>query len=124
MKENNMENWISVKDRYPDKAEETYLVYSLDDGIGLAYFKHSYETFDCGFFIENAGDHVYYDGILYWMPLPQPPLSQIENLAIKEIEQAVNDLNKKYNGKIKFSFDKSKITVTNIGIKNENNNNI
>ena len=50
----NQVNWISVKDRLPEKGKSV-LVY-WDDG------------FDIG---EYVGGEVGYD--IYWMPLPEPP---------------------------------------------------
>ena len=50
----NQVNWISVRDRLPEKGKSV-LVY-WDDG------------FDIG---EYVGGEVGYD--IYWMPLPEPP---------------------------------------------------
>jgi hypothetical protein len=63
-----VQEWISVKDRLPDKHDR-YLcnvkAFSFPD---LRYF--AILKYDDGGFIEGK---IYTDDVTHWMPLPQPP---------------------------------------------------
>lgn len=60
--------WISVKDRLPEKSGY-YLYFSkyphggLQDGIGVSYFQHKVKEWK----------KVYTPTVTHWMPLPEPP---------------------------------------------------
>ena len=54
-----MDNWISVKEKNPDKYDD-YLVY---DDYGIIFIAHYNIQ---GWFSKNGN-------ITYWQPLPEPP---------------------------------------------------
>jgi len=64
--------WISVKDRLPNKKGRAYLVFIGDysnsqDAVEVAWFDGKLEIND---YPELE------DGITHWMPLPEPPKSK------------------------------------------------
>ena len=59
--------WISVKDRFPDKAG-SYLVIGKSGGATVTRWYMPSEFYPEGHFGGNSSDY-----IRYWMPRPEPP---------------------------------------------------
>ena len=68
LKENKME-WISVKDRLPDKENEV-LVFEFRGDVSMAYISgYEWRNFESDFKMDSSY-------ITHWMPLPEPPKEQ------------------------------------------------
>ena len=69
-----VQEWISVKDRLPDK-DGSYLILNKRKYIFDAEYESIYKSFGCWHeFIDGAGNEwIAYKEITHWMPLPQPP---------------------------------------------------
>jgi hypothetical protein len=68
LKENNME-WISVKDRLPEK-EDDVLAYEFRGDISISYISgNDWRNLESGWILDES--HV-----THWMPLPEPPKEQ------------------------------------------------
>lgn len=80
-----MDNWISVKDRLPEKDGEylCFVKYKFGSYIDLFYFSRNLEEVDdfrfngkrrCGWYYEdNDLGPIEKQNITHWQPLPQPP---------------------------------------------------
>ena len=69
-----VQDWISVKDRLPDK-DGTYLIRFANKSICNAEYENKFESFGYWLAImwdENADWYPYVD-VTHWMPLPEPP---------------------------------------------------
>ena len=66
--------WISVKDRLPDKNGE-YLCRWINKDVSNADYESTYGSFGYwfNFWEDEYKDWISYDGITHWMPLPQKP---------------------------------------------------
>jgi hypothetical protein len=70
-------NWISVKDRLPEEWSDVIVT----DGINVnaGYFGGTWKE-DGG--VEKSGFYEYENGIegliTHWMPMPEPPISDIK----------------------------------------------
>lgn len=67
-----MSEWISVKDRLPDRTCKCLLI--MYRTIELGYYNAKEKRFeipnDCAF----DGWPIPVDGVTHWMPLPEPPV--------------------------------------------------
>lgn len=67
-----MSEWISVKDRLP--AEDDLVLGATDLGCRLVFYMGPNRVMKEGFwFINEEGCAIIHNGILYWMPIPDPP---------------------------------------------------
>ena len=68
LKENKME-WISVKDRLPEK-EDDVLAYEFRGDVSIAYISgYEWRNLESGYVMDASY-------VTHWMPLPEPPKEQ------------------------------------------------
>lgn len=71
---NNMSNWISVKDRQPEKSGR-YLVYIKTRGgfsdCRTTEYSARHKAFNAFDILEDI--RYAFDDVTHWMPLPEPP---------------------------------------------------
>lgn len=65
--------WISVKDRLPEKRDNYLTVYRCKHSGGI-FVGTDWFIPDCGYFCKEAPWNN--SQTLYWMPLPEPPESE------------------------------------------------
>ena len=64
-----MNNWISVKERVPEKNDDVLVYDGYNNEVDMAYLDSDYE------WISLTNNLVFHEGdIDYWMPLPDPPV--------------------------------------------------
>ena len=64
-------NWISVKDRLPEEGENV-LTYGARPSYDVVYVNRLID--------KKSGEWLYGEYVTHWMPLPQPPTNEDENI--------------------------------------------
>jgi hypothetical protein len=60
------DNWISVKDRLPEKGQEVLIFDKYTDTVNYCWYNEG--IWDCGCYCE-----IYYNHVTHWQPIPAPP---------------------------------------------------
>ena len=63
--------WISVKDRLPEEGENV-LTYGARPSYDVVYVNRLID--------KKSGEWLYGEYVTHWMPLPQPPTNEDENI--------------------------------------------
>lgn len=72
-----MSEWISVKDRLPEKSQEVIVFCrtpGLNDFVNTVYYSAKFQEFNwCDFMGDPPKSEKGYRDVTHWMPLPEPP---------------------------------------------------